>query len=267
MNAAVEEFAVRKDIRHRLAELVPIVAWLPRYESGWLRFDLRAGLTAAAVVIPQAMAYATIAGLPVQVGLYTALTPMLIYALLGTSRRLSVSCTSTISGLVATELAPAVQSGDASEYLIAASTLALLVGLFLVLASLLRLGFLANFISLPVLTGFKAGVGVTIFVGQLGKVLGVPVQKGPLLHTLLTLLGSLGHTHWPTLTLAPVTLGLMIFLPSLAPRLSAPLRALPVGISAAALLNIEAQGVKRAGTIPPGLPSFSPPDLSLLQQL
>jgi len=117
-----------------------LLPWLPRYESGWLRFDLLAGLTAAAVVIPQAIAYATIAGLPVQVGLYTALTPMLIYALWGTSRRLSVSCTSTISGLVATELAPVVQGGDAGDYLTAATTLALLVGLFLVLASLLRLG-------------------------------------------------------------------------------------------------------------------------------
>jgi len=156
MNNAVEEFATRKDIPHRLAEYVPIVAWLPRYESGWLRFDLLAGLTAAAVVIPQAMAYASIAGLPVQAGLYTALTPMLIYALLGTSRRLSVSSTSTISGLVATELALVVQDGGASDYLIAATTLALLVGLFLVLASLLRLGFVANFISLPVLTGAGA---------------------------------------------------------------------------------------------------------------
>src|SRR5262245_45401898 len=266
MHRAVFEFATRKEIPQRFAEYVPIVAWLPRYESGWLRLDLLAGLTVAAVVIPQAMAYATIAGLPVQAGLYTALTPMLIYALLGTSRRLSVSCTSTISGLVATELALVVQGG-AGDYLIAATTLALLVGLLLVLASLLRLGFVANFISLPVLTGFKAGVGVTIFVGQLGKVLGVSVQKGPFWQTILTLLGSLGQIHWPTFTLALVTLGLMIFLPRLAPRLSAPLLAVAVGIAAAALLNLEAQGVKLAGSIPPGLPSFSPPDLGLLQQL
>jgi high affinity sulfate transporter 1 len=267
MNGTVEEFTTRKDIAHRLAESVPIVTWLPLYESGWLRIDLLAGLTAAAVVIPQAMAYATIAGLPVQVGLYTALTPMLIYALLGTSRRLSVSCTSTISGLVATELAPVVQDGGASDYLIAATTLALLVGLFLVLASLLRLGFVANFISLPVLTGFKAGVGVTIFVGQLGKVLGVSVEKAPFLQTIQALLGSLGQIHWPTFTLALLTVGLLIFLPRLAPRLSAPLVAVAVGIAAAALLNMEAQGVKLAGAIPPGLPSFSPPDLGLLQQL
>src|SRR5262245_32852449 len=131
-----------------LLDKVAILAWLPRYESSWLRLDLLAGLTTTAVVIPQAMAYATIAGLPVQVGLYTALTPMLIYALLGTSRPLSVSSTSTISALVAAELSLVVQDG-AVDYLIAATTLALLVGLFLVLASVLHLGFLANFISLP----------------------------------------------------------------------------------------------------------------------
>src|SRR5262245_35811620 len=128
-------------LNSQLLDRVPITAWLPRYESGWLHFDLLAGLTVAAVVIPQAMAYATIAGLPVQVGLYTALTPMLIYALLGTSRRLSVSSTSTISGLVAAELA-LVGQGGVGDYLSAATTLALL-----------RLGFVANFISLPVLTG------------------------------------------------------------------------------------------------------------------
>ena len=130
-----------------LTKYVPIAGWLSRYQPAWLRFDLVAGLTAAAVVIPQAMAYAAIAGLPVQVGLYTALVPMLIYVLLGTSRPLSVSSTSTISMLTATELARVAQSGDPADYLVAASTLALLVGVFLLLAGLLRLGFLANFVS------------------------------------------------------------------------------------------------------------------------
>src|SRR5215510_5985222 len=113
---------------------VPMLDWLGHYQKDWLRYDLIAGLVTAAVVIPQAMAYATIAGLPVQVGLYTALTPMLVYTLLGTSRRLSLSSTSAISGLVATELTLVVQDRGAGDYLIAATTLALLVGLFLVLA-------------------------------------------------------------------------------------------------------------------------------------
>jgi SulP family sulfate permease len=250
-----------------LAKYIPILGWLHRYQRAWLRFDLVAGLTAAAVVIPQAMAYATIAGLPVQVGLYTALVPMLVYVLLGTSRPLSVSSTSTISMLTATELARVAQGGDPADYLLAASTLALLVGAFLLLAGLLRLGFLANFISLPVLTGFKAGIGLVILVGQLGKVLGIPVEKGPVLQTMVDILGNLDQIQLPTLALSLVTLAILIFLPRLTKRLPAPLVAVGVGILASALLNLDAQGVKLVGEIPAGLPSFSPPNLSLVKAL
>jgi SulP family sulfate permease len=250
-----------------LAKYIPILSWLPRYQPAWLRFDLVAGLTAAAVVIPQAMAYAAIAGLPVQVGLYTALVPMLVYVLLGTSRPLSVSSTSTISMLTATELARVAQGGDPAETLVAASTLALLVGVFLLLAGLLRLGFLANFISLPVLTGFKAGIGLVILVGQLGKVLGIPVEKGPVLQTILQILGNLGQIHWPTLALSLVTLAILILLPRLNKRLPASLVAVALGILASALLGLDGLGVKLVGEIPAGLPSFSLPNLSLLSAL
>src|SRR5271157_5599417 len=124
--------------------------WLSAYRKDWLRPDILAGLTTAAVVIPKAMAYATIAGLPVQVGLYTALVPMAIYAVMGTSRPLSVSTTTTIAVLTATELGQVVPSGDPSSLLRASAMLTLMVGGVLVLASLLRLGFVANFISEPV---------------------------------------------------------------------------------------------------------------------
>ncbi len=113
------------------------------------------------------MAYATIAGLPVEVGLYTAFIPMLLYAIFGTSRPLSVSATSTISILTAVALKQVVQSSDPYDYIVPAATLAFITGIFLLVAGILRLGFLANFISAPVLTGFKAGIGVVIFVGQL----------------------------------------------------------------------------------------------------
>lgn len=250
-----------------IARFVPILAWLPRYQSAGLRFDLVAGLTVAAVVIPQAMAYAVIAGLPVQVGLYTALVPMLIYVLLGTSRPLSVSSTSTISMLTATELAGVAQGGDTADYLVAASTLAFLVGVFLLLAGLLRLGFLANFISLPVLTGFKAGIGIVIFVGQLGKVLGLSIEKGPVFQTLLSVLQNLDQIHRPTLALALVTLAVLLLLPRLNKRIPAALVAVALGIMASALLNLEASGVKLVGDIPPGLPRLSLPDWSLLEAL
>jgi SulP family sulfate permease len=250
-----------------LAKYIPILSWLPKYRPAWLRADLLAGLVAAAVVIPQAMAYASIAGLPVQVGLYVALAPMLVYALLGTSRPLSVSSTSTISMLVATTLAGAVQSQDPTDFIVPAATLAFLVGAFLLLASLLRLGFLANFISLPVLTGFKAGIGVVILVGQLGKVLGLSIEKGPVFQTLLSVLQNLGQIHWPTATVALVTLVILVLLPRLSKRVPAALVAVALGILAAAILNLEASGVELVGAIPSGLPRPSLPDWSLLRVL
>src|ERR1700758_3415769 len=128
--------------------------WLVSYRGDWLRPDILAGLTTGAVIIPKAMAYAMMAGLPVQVGLYTVLAPMVIYAILGTSRVLSVSTTTTIAVLTGAELGQVVDNGDPSSLVKATAMLAVMVGAVLVLGSLLRLGFIANFISEPVLVGF-----------------------------------------------------------------------------------------------------------------
>src|SRR5215831_8320858 len=149
--------------------LVPALQWLRGYSNEWLRADVVAGLTASAVVIPKAMAYAAIAGLPVQVGLYTVLVPMVIYAVLGSSRPLSVSTTTTIAILSAAALGEVAPNGAAAELVAASATLAIIVGTMLVLASTLRLGFVANFISDPVLTGFKSGIGLVIVVDQIPK--------------------------------------------------------------------------------------------------
>ena len=142
-----------------------------------LRLDVVAGLTAAAVVLPKAMAYATVAGLPVAVGLYTALVPMAIYALLGTSRVLSVSSTTTLAILAGTQLGLVVPDGDPARLIAATATLSALVGVMLLLARLLRLGFVANFISTPVLTGFKAGIGLVIVLDQVPKLFGLHIEK------------------------------------------------------------------------------------------
>jgi len=238
-----------------LKKYLPILGWLPAYQSSWLRLDLIAGLTAAAVVTPQAMAYATIAGLPVQVGLYVALAPMLGYTLLGASRRLSVSSTSVLSILTGTALIAAVgTTSNPNDYVAPAATLAFFVGLFLVLASLLRLGFLADFISLPVITGFKAGIGVVIFVSQLGKVLGLSVpSSSSVLGTLGFIATNLDQINWPTVALAAFTLALLILLPRLVPRIPAALVAVAVGIALSALVNLGAWGITLIGDIPTGL--------------
>src|SRR5580765_4709731 len=142
-----------------------------------LRFDVIAGLTAAAVVLPKAMAYATVAGLPVAVGLYNAFIPMVIYALLGSSRVLSVSSTTTLAILAGTQLGLAVPDGDPAKLVTVTATLTMLVGAALVVAWLLKLGFVANFISTPVLTGFKAGIGLVIVLDQVPKLLGIHITK------------------------------------------------------------------------------------------
>ena len=199
----------RAGVTSRLAEYVPAAGWLRAYRRPWLRGDLAAGVTTAAVVIPQAMAYATIAGLPVQTGLYVATVPMLVYALLGTSRPLSVSTTSTLSALTATAVAVAAQ-GDPSRAPMAAAVLAALSGGLLLAAGLLRLGFTADFISVPVLAGFKAGTGLLIAAGQLGKVLGVPQEGDSFFAKIGSALSHLGEVSWSTLGLAVGSIALLL---------------------------------------------------------
>jgi SulP family sulfate permease len=213
-----------------LKKYVSILSWLPAYQSSWLGGDLLAGLTTATVVIPQAMAYATLAGLPVEVGLYASLTPMVVYALLGTSQVLSVSVTSTVSLLTASVLSTAVSSSDPSEMLVAAGTLAVMVGLVLVLAGIFRLGFLANFISTPVLAGFKAGIGVVIFVGQIGKALGFSVPKGGFVETVLETIRGLNQATGAAILVTLLVLAILILLPRFNRRVPAALVAVAAGI-------------------------------------
>jgi len=159
-----------------------------------LRFDIIAGLTAAAVVLPKAMAYAAVAGLPVSVGLYTAFVPMIVYALLGTSRVLSVSSTTTLAILTGTELALVVPDADPGKLITATATLTALTGALLAAASILRLGFVANFISTPVLTGFKAGIGLVIVLDQVPKLLGIHITKEGFFRDILGMLHHVPET-------------------------------------------------------------------------
>ncbi len=247
--------------------LIPCIGWLRRYRKDWLRPDVMAGLTAAAVVIPKAMAYATIAGLPVQVGLYTAFLPMVIYAALGTSRPLSVSTTTTIAILTGVLLGQVAPGGDPASLMTALATLTLLVGGMLVLASCLRLGFIANFISEPVLIGFKAGIGLVIVVDQIPKLLGIHFQKGAFLHNLLAIFEGLPETSMATVSVGAVMIAILVGIEWFRPRAPAPLIAVALGIVAMGLFGLDALGVKSVGQIPQGLPSFYWPDSSLAADL
>lgn len=243
------------------------MTWLRDYQKPWLRADVVAGLIAAAVVIPKAMAFATIAGLPVQVGLYTVFVPMVIYALLGTSKPLSVSTTTTIAVLTAAEMGKVAPNGGPGELIVAGATLAVLVGAMLLLASVLRLGFIANFISDPVLAGFKAGIGLVIVVDQVPKLLGFHIVKTGFFRDILAMIQHLPQTSRITLLLALAMIALMVVLERFVPRAPAPLIAVALGIAASAVLGLQQMGVETVGKIPRDLPSWVWPNLGLLEQM
>src|SRR5262245_9887196 len=245
----------------------PVLSWLFGYRKEWLQSDLIAGLITAAVVIPKAMAYATVAGLPVQVGLYTVLVPMTIYALFGTSRPLSVSTSTTIAILVAAEFSQIAVAGNSASSTKGLATLTLLVGAILLLASLLRLGFIANFISEPVLIGFKAGIALVIVLDQVPKLMGVHFPKGSFLHNLLATLQAIPHTSLPTLVVGILMIVLLVGITRFFPRVPAPLIVVAIAIASVRLFGLQAYGVETVGEIPRGLPSFTSPDFSLVAQL
>ena len=225
--------------------------------------DVIPGLTTAAVVVPKALAYATIAQLPVEAGIFAALVPMVIYAVLGTSRVLSVSTTTPIAILCATAVGEAMRADPSLAPLTAAATLSFLVGAMLVAARLLRLGFLASFISEPVLTGFKAGVGLVIVVDQVPKLLGIKIHKEGFFRDAWSVVEKAADFSPATLAVAIATLAVIFVAKKTMPRAPAPLLAVAAGIAASAWLGLEAAGVSVVGAIHGGMPTLQLPDANL----
>jgi len=234
---------------------------------GGFTADLIPGLTTAAVVVPKALAYATIAQLPVQAGLFAALVPMAVYAVLGSSRLLSVSTTTPIAILCATAIGEALRANPGLDPLTAAATLSLLVGLMLIAARLLRMGFLANFISEPVLTGFKAGVGFVIVVDQVPKLLGIHFQKEGFFRDVASIFTHASELSWNTLAVAVGTLAIIFLAKRFLPKSPAPLLAVAVGIAVSSIIGLEAAGVSVVGPIQGGFPVLQLPQLSLFEAM
>ncbi|HET6552764.1 MAG TPA: SulP family inorganic anion transporter [Dyella sp.] len=238
------------------------MGWLRGYQRPWIRSDVVAGITASAIVLPKSLAYATVAGLPIQVGLYTAFVPMLVYAVVGTSRPLSVSTTTTLGMLTGAALAQAVPDGDPLALAAATAMLCLLTGAMLMGAAALRLGFIANFISAPVLTGFKAGVAVVIVVDQLPKLLGLHMAKSGFLHDAWAIVSAMPDASLATAGLGVATILLLLVLEQVIPKAPAPLIAVAAGILCMPLLHLSTHGVSVVGHVPTGLPSLVLPALS-----
>lgn len=244
----------------RLARLVPIAGWAPNYRRTDLRSDLAAGLTVGAMLVPQAMAYALLAGLPPEVGLYAATVPVLVYALFGSSRQLAVGPVAIVSLLTASALAPLVEEGTAG-YLSAAALLALMVGVIHLVLGAGRLGFLVNFLSHSVLVGFTAAAAIIIGFSQAKHLLGISTERQDhFADTVVEVLSKLGETNGTTLIVAVVSLVALFAFKRLLPRVPAALAVVVGSILAVELLDLESRGVKVVGDIPDSLPAFGFPD-------
>ncbi|MFS0701150.1 SulP family inorganic anion transporter [Cellulomonas sp. 179-A 4D5 NHS] len=228
------------------------------YRRSWLRTDLVAGLTVWAVLVPESLAYATIAGVPPVVGLYSAVPALVLYAALGSSRHLVVgpmSATAALSASVVAVFAPA----DATVFVLITSAVALVTGVLCVLAGLARLGFLASFISEPVLKGFIVGLALIIIVGQVPALLGVEKGTGNFFEKAAAVLSELGDVHWLTAALGLASLAVVLLVKRFAPAVPGSLLVVGLGVAAVLLLRLDESGVDVVGPIEAGLPALGVP--------
>jgi high affinity sulfate transporter 1 len=244
-----------------IRRFVPIVGWLPRYEKSWLNHDVIAGFTIWGLLIPEMIAYASLAGLPPQAGLYTLLATLMLYAVFGTSRQLVVAGTSASAVLVfsaVTELHPR----DSGDYAALAGGVILLAGIFLILAGLFRLGFITQFLSRPVMAGFVFGLAIFVTVSQLPKLFGIDKGEGDTIRQLAHVVAHLGSTSVVTLAVGAAALLVLFGLERFAPRIPGGLVVLVAAISVSALFDLAAHGVHTVGKIPTGLPDAGLPHLA-----
>ena len=233
---------------------------LPRLDRATLWSDLGAGLTVGAMLVPQAMAYALLAGLPPEVGLYASIVPLVLYALIGTSRQLAVGPVAIVSLLSATTLASVADEGTAG-YLAAAATLAVLVGVIHLVLGIGRLGFLTRLLSHPVLVGFTSAAALIIGASQVKHLLGVTLEKDDHFHeTVWELLQKVGDAHTLTVVVGVSAIALMVGLKRFVPAVPAALAAVAVTTVASVVWDLESRGVKVVGEIPQGLPPLTVPD-------
>ncbi|HWT08623.1 MAG TPA: SulP family inorganic anion transporter [Roseomonas sp.] len=247
--------------RH-LGRLLPPLGWMAAYRPAWFGADLLAGITLAAYAVPVALAYATLAGLPPQVGVYGYMLGGLGYALLGSSRHLAIGPTSAISLMVAAGVG-AMAGGDAARYAAIASLAAFAVALLCLLGWALRLSVLVKLISDSILVGFKAGAGITIAVTQLPALFGVPGGGHNVIERIVLLTGQLPGFSVPTLMVGLAALALLVLGGRMLPGRPVALGVVVLSIAVAGLLGLAGQGVTVTGMIPPGLPELGLPSLRL----
>ena len=253
--------------KRTLKSFFPIVEWLPKYKVSWLRFDVIASLTVWALVVPEAMAYAGIAGMPPEYGLYAAPLALIGYAIFGTSKHLNVGPSSTVAALSYSVVIGLAAAGS-DDFISLTITLAILTGILLIISGLLRFGVLADFFSKPVLAGFIVGLAITIVVGQLDKLLGYEAEAElEFIPEILVLLSEIGMTHLPTLAVGLVSLALLFLMERYIPKVPAAITVLFLAIIVSALVGFEDLGIHIVGEIPAGLPPIGLPEGITLDQV
>ncbi|MEU8926977.1 SulP family inorganic anion transporter, partial [Kitasatospora sp. NPDC048545] len=245
---------------------LPGLAVLRGYRRDWLRGDLLAGATVVAYLVPQVMAYGSVAGLPPVTGLWAILPAIVLYALVGSSRLLSVGPESTTALMTATVVGP-LAGGDTGRYASLAASLAVVVGVLCVLAWLARLGFVADLLSRPVLIGYLAGVALIMIVDQLSKLTGIDVRGEGFFPQLVSFASDITEAHLPTVAFSVATLLFLLLVARFLPRLPGPLLALVLGTAISAAFSLQDHGLAVIGDIPAGLPRPALPDLTELNRL
>jgi sulfate permease, SulP family len=247
----------------RAARLLPILGWIRSYDRRWLRGDLIAGVTVAALIVPKNLGYAGIAGVPLQNGLYAAAAGAILYAIFGTCRQISMGPS---SGLAAVAASAVVTAGITDQQDVASFVAGLTLGsglLFLALA-ILRMGWIAQFLSRAVLTGFLFGAAIDVVIGELPKITGTDVTGSNSFQELSSWLGALGETDTATVVVGAVALVVVFGLRRVAPRVPGALVLVVGGLLASYLLDLGERGVALVGDVPRGLPSFELPDPTLM---
>jgi sulfate permease, SulP family len=240
---------------------MPGATTMRSYQRAWLRADLIAGVTVAAYLVPQVMAYADVAGLPPVTGLWAALPPLLLYFLLGSSRSLSMGPESTTALMTAIAIGP-LAAGNPGRYAVLAAALAVGVGLLALVAWLLRLGFVADLLSRPVLIGYLAGLAVIMIAGQLARLTGVPVTGRSFAAELVSFASGIGQVRPATVLLTALALAFLFVVRARWPRLPGPLLAVLLAAAAVRIGDLSRHGVAVVGAIPAGLPTPALPDLT-----
>jgi len=252
-----------------MKRFLPILEWLPNYGKSSFRGDLIAGLTVGMMLIPQGMAYAMLAGMEPIYGLYASITPLIVYAIFGTSRQLAVGPVAMVSLLVSASIA-SLGITEPSEYVAAALLLSFMIGTIQFLLGVIRAGFLVNFLSHPVISGFTSAAALIIGLNQLKHLFGISIPKTHYVHQILIdTAKNLGDLNAYALAIGAVAIGLIIVLKKINRSIPGPLVAVTLGIVVVSSFQLDASGVKIVGTIPEGLPSFQIPNLewSLIERL